>query len=503
MLKINLTANFIGQLFSTGIGFVFIPIYIKYIGVESYGLIGIFGIITAWMGILDAGLISALGREMALYSAGKHSPHSIRTLLKSVEGVICIGVGLFLIVLILGVDFLSSRWIQSKFITREVKNTSMLLMGILFSLKFFESIYKSSIVGLQKQVLMNGSEAIYAFIKSVGAVLVLKYVSNSILVFFYWQVGISITYIICLKFLLFKQIPISNTSIKFSMQSVLSLKSFAGGMLVMTILNSLLTQIDKIFLIKFLTLEEFGYYSIATAAAGAIMIVTSPVSSAFLPRLIQLNSLNNKQQMLEIYRIGFQIIAVLLGSISAILFFFPETFLLFWTNNIGLTLNVKYVFAITVIGYLISGLNTMPFVIQLSVGSTKVGVWIRIISVLFSLPLMYYFIPIYGKVAAAYIWLAIALINLVISFIYAFSRVFVDFKYKIFWSDLFQILFVTFIISFLMSSAFTVPNNRIMIGIYLLLFFSVTLFFSICSANLIRKYIYVTVKSFFKGAIWS
>ena len=37
-------------------GLVFVPVYIKYLGIESYGLIGFFASLQAWFALLDMGM---------------------------------------------------------------------------------------------------------------------------------------------------------------------------------------------------------------------------------------------------------------------------------------------------------------------------------------------------------------------------------------------------------------------------------------------------------------
>jgi O-antigen/teichoic acid export membrane protein len=66
-------------------GVAFVPLYIKYLGMEAYGLIGIFAILQAWLVLLDMGMKPALGREMARFTAGAHNAQSIRDLLRSIE----------------------------------------------------------------------------------------------------------------------------------------------------------------------------------------------------------------------------------------------------------------------------------------------------------------------------------------------------------------------------------------------------------------------------------
>ena len=78
MLKRNLIANYLGQGWTAIMGLVFIPLYIKYLGIESYGLIGLFGVLQAWLSLLDMGMTPTLSREMARFTAGTHSAASIR-----------------------------------------------------------------------------------------------------------------------------------------------------------------------------------------------------------------------------------------------------------------------------------------------------------------------------------------------------------------------------------------------------------------------------------------
>lgn len=96
MLKRNTIANFIGQGWVALMGLAFIPIYIRYLGVEAWGLVGFMSMLQAWFVLLDMGLTPTLSREMARFQAGAHSAQSIRNLLRSLE-VIYGGVALVVV----------------------------------------------------------------------------------------------------------------------------------------------------------------------------------------------------------------------------------------------------------------------------------------------------------------------------------------------------------------------------------------------------------------------
>ena len=55
-LKRNLVANYLGQSWSAVMGLAFIPLYIHYLGMEAFGLIGLFAVMQAWLTLLDAGM---------------------------------------------------------------------------------------------------------------------------------------------------------------------------------------------------------------------------------------------------------------------------------------------------------------------------------------------------------------------------------------------------------------------------------------------------------------
>ena len=48
-LKANLLSNFLGQSWRAIMSLALVPIYVKYLGIEAYGLIGIFAILMSNM----------------------------------------------------------------------------------------------------------------------------------------------------------------------------------------------------------------------------------------------------------------------------------------------------------------------------------------------------------------------------------------------------------------------------------------------------------------------
>ena len=103
-------------------GLAFIPVYIQYLGVEAYGLIGFYAVMQAWLTLFDMGITQTLNREMARFSAGAHTPQSIHDLLRSLEVI-----SVFLAVVICFLVWVSSNYIataKNTEITSKLRNKS-------------------------------------------------------------------------------------------------------------------------------------------------------------------------------------------------------------------------------------------------------------------------------------------------------------------------------------------------------------------------------------------
>ena len=64
-IKKNIFANYLGQGYSTVVGFAVIPFYIAKLGIEAYGLIGLYTLVRSWIALLDLGMKPAVARSFA------------------------------------------------------------------------------------------------------------------------------------------------------------------------------------------------------------------------------------------------------------------------------------------------------------------------------------------------------------------------------------------------------------------------------------------------------
>lgn len=411
-------------------GLAFVPLYIKYLGIESYGLIGLFAILQAWLELLDLGMRPALGREMARFTAGAHDADSIRDLLRTVE-VIAIGIAT---VLALGIwaasHWIASDWLSSHNLPTDLVARAIALMGAVIGLRFIEALYVSSLVGLQRQELESVVTSTLATVRGVGALAVLAWITPTITAYFVWQTGISIITVLIFATLVHRVLPPASRPARFSLQPLLVIWRFAAGMTAISLLAILLTQVDKILMTKLLPLQVFAYYALAAVVANGLVMVTAPISAAFYPRFTELATLNDEPTLRVLYHKGSQMVAALTGSAAVILILFADRIVLLWTRNPALTEHVAPLVAVLAFGTMLNALMAMPYQLQLAYGWTTLAIRVNITAVCVLVPIILWAVPAYGAIGAAWAWVLLNLGYILVTISFMHMRLLREEKWR-------------------------------------------------------------------------
>lgn len=406
-VKRNIVANYLGQGWSALMGLAFIPIYIKYLGMEAYGLIGLFAVMQAWLTLLDMGMTPTLNREMARFSAGAHSNQSISDLLRSLE-IICFALATLIAFGVWAASgWLASDWLRAGKLPASAIEHALSVVAFVVALRFVEGVYRGALFGLQEQVWYNTANACVATLRWAGAVGLLAWVSPTIEAFFFWQAACSLLTVVAFATKVHRALPAPPSRTKFSRAALADIGQFAGGMLSTTFLVLLLTQVDKVLLSRLLTLEDFGYYTLAAVVAGALYMLVGPVTAAVFPRMVKLATGHDEASLASTYHAAAQAITVLTAPFAALLFLFSRGILFVWSGSTSLSENVAPILSALALGTFLNGLMHVPYQLQLAHGWTSLAVKSNAIAVVLLVPAIVWLAPIYGAVGAAWIWVAL------------------------------------------------------------------------------------------------
>lgn len=422
----NAIANYIGTFCQGVLGFLFVPLYIKYLGVENYGLVGFSVSIQAMLRLVDLGLSSTLSRELARYSISKKSAEPMRSLLKTLQTVYWIISVVVGVLIVFSAPVIVKYWINLGSISANTVRNSVVLMGLSAAAQGPMSLYIGGLFGLQKHVLGNWVNIIIAVLRSGGCVLALIVLSPTITTFFVYQFCITLLGALGSGMILWNLLPPSINPSRFQLAQLKQVWQFAAGMSINSVLWFMISQSDKIILIKILPLESFGYYAVASTAAAAVLYISGPIFSTFLPRYTQLFATNDFEELRRTYRTSCKLNALILIPTALFLAIYSYDALFVWTRNPVIAKQAHLILSLLVIGYGLNQLAYLPYALQIAAGWVKLGVYTNAVIAIFIIPVLVCATRIYGGVGAALVWIAINSVYVLIFVNVLHRRILVD-----------------------------------------------------------------------------
>lgn len=409
-------------------GVLFLPAYVKALGAESYGLVGVYTVMQVWMAMLDLGLTPTLNREMARLRAGLHTPISIRDLLRSIEMFFLVGSMLLVTLIWFGAPAVADHWLQARSLPRAVMVESLRIMGFVLVSRWLEQIYRAALVGMQDQVAMNLIQGGAATLRWGGAFIVVIYVAPTIQAFFLWQGFASLATVLLLLARTYQGLPKATRTGRPNFSSLNEIRAFASGMFLTSVLSFLLTQADKILISKLLPMEQLGYYMLAASASGALLLIATPMNNAVYPRLTQMVALRDIPGLERTYRFSCELMSAILIPASLVLAFFARPVLMVWTGDAHMTAIVSPLLAVLSLGTMFNGLMNIPYQIQLAYGWTSLSVIVNAVAITLLLPAMYLSVINFGMIGAAWVWLCFNAISLIVTAHFMYSQILPDVK---------------------------------------------------------------------------
>lgn len=403
-LKRNLIANLTAKIIIAVAGLAFIPLYIRFLGIEQYAIVALLPSLNALSTILDFGISPAVNRELARLSAQSGSGQAMRDLVRTFEVLAwTIAAALAVIIAIL-IPFLIARWGHDGQFSEDRIQYIAYLMGVVVALGWPLSFYNGAVTGLQRQVALSAVNGAAAVLRGAGAVVVLWLISPTMEAFLIWQAIVALALPLIVGAVLRGYLPTASGRSRFTLQPIRQLWRLAAGMSGTGIILVASEHLDKLILSQILPLDVFGYYMLAALVASKLGIVMEPIMNSLFPRLSQLASTASMDALRETYRAGVQISAVAVFPMVMILVFFGQPIMTLWTMNPVYGKEAAALVAILIVGYGFFSIIDITMALDWALGRTKLIFWPKLTGLVVSLPLLYIAAKTYGAIGAALVW---------------------------------------------------------------------------------------------------
>lgn len=405
----NIAANYLGKLWAVAAIYLFVPFYVKLLGLPAYGLIAFHTVALTILFVADAGLSAAFSRQAARESRSD----ALMNQLASTEVVLlgalsCCGLAMFV-----AAPYIATSWLKAgEALPLETTVQCLRMMPIALVPHVAISLYVGGLMGRQRQVAANAWQTAFTTMR-LAAVLVPLYWRPDVTTFFAWQVICGWVFFALVRRALRLEIAGSSKDLRgrFSVDSLRVVGAYAAGMFAMAFISGVNTQIDRLVVSRLRPLDEFALYTLAATLAQVPTMIAVPVSAALLPRLTQLVEANDRPGLLRLYESGTCAVAALATASAAAVALFAPDILALWLPGQTLPPALPAVVMLLAAGGLFLALQLMPFHLSLAHGHNATSVKLGAATLLVATPLQVVFTLNHGLVGAAIPWLLTGLVG--------------------------------------------------------------------------------------------
>lgn len=492
----NLVANFLGKFYAAFINLAFVPLYIKFIGVEGYGLVGFYATLQAVFNLLDIGFSSTLKRELACTDESEEGAVRTGDFLFTMQGLYLPLALLSCISTFLVSPLVARYWLNSENLSPEVLGEVVSLFGFVIATRMLYGFYSGGLLGLKKQVLYNWVNSIYVTLRAGGAVIALWLISPSITVFFVWQAMSGLAGVAVIGHLLWVNLPKRSRSAQFKLQMMQEVWRYSAGLSTNSILTMMLSQADKMALSMLLPLEMFGYYALAGTLASSLQYFGAPVYTTYFPVFAKFASQGLGKPLTEQYHKATQVMAIAVLPAAGLFIFMSKSLIIAWTKDITIADNAWVLASLLSFGTAFNLISAMPYNLQLGYKHTRIGVLLNLIALIALLPSLYFGIKYLGPVGAALVMALIYVCHVLLLAFLVHRKFLVGHFARWCFVDIAPSGIAVALVGFVATYAMPPLDSTWLLFAALTLVYVCMLVAATLSADLVRKYVFSVVRGF-------
>ena len=269
VLKRNVVANAFGQVVAVLTSIVLVPLYVRFLGSEGFGLMGFVLSVQALAGVFDLGLSATANREISRLSApgGTGGRDLLRTLEIAYAGLALVIFG----ILALASTWAARNWIQASELSMDTIVSCLSTASATIALRLEGGVYHGVLRGLEQQVKLNLFVSASTITQGVAVVWFLVAVRPSVTAFFLYQLVLVASELVLLRLLAWRELRSHGEGpARFRWSHIRGVWRFALSVNAITIFAIGIKQIDRIIISSMLPIASLGYYTAAPLATTVL-----------------------------------------------------------------------------------------------------------------------------------------------------------------------------------------------------------------------------------------
>lgn len=489
-LKINILASYASQIYIVAISILVLPLYVKYMGAEAYGLVGFFAMLQALFSLLDFGLTPTISRQTALYNSGVETPLKYRQLFRALS-LIFASIAIFgATALWLSSENIALHWLKLEKLPFKDVLFCLQIMAMCVGLRWMTGLYRGVISGFEKIAWLSVVNIIISTLRFIGVFAYMYYCGFTVINFFIFQLVVAILEFLILFIKNIELLPSveSNQKIGWSIKPVKSIILFALTIAFTSSIWIVITQLDKFILSGILALSDYGYFTLAVLVAGGIMQISTPISGAIMPRMASLYASHEYEKLRVVYLNATQFIAIICVTAGIVLAVLAKQVLFAWTGDVVLANKTAPILILYALGNTALVLTAFPYYLQYAKGNLRFHLIGNIIQLVVLLPIIIFVAQKFGALGAGWVWLITNILYLILWVSYVHAQIEPGIN-KQWYKSFLSIAILVSLVSLSLAGMIDFSSNRFVLFGQIVAISLLSLITAACCSSQIRNYL--------------
>ncbi len=279
----NIVANYLAVVWLGALSLLLIPVYLRLLGPQQWGLVAVCMTLQAVWGLLDAGLGQIMPRDVARAQGDRAALARIYRLYASAYGVLGLA-GMALGQLAVG--WLAGSWVQAEGLAATQIEWALRLVLLQFMFQFANQAATGYWSGTEQQARLNVRQCAFATLKHGTALAGVAWWRADALGYLTGFVLWSMLEWAWNRRAVWRQLGHQGVG-DVQAAELLGLARQAGVLAAGVLIGMLVSQVDRLVLSRIVDVTAFGRYAIAVQLGLALLQLQYPLMRAYFPRVVR------------------------------------------------------------------------------------------------------------------------------------------------------------------------------------------------------------------------
>jgi len=404
LLRTNILANFIGSGWIALLTLAATPIQIHLLGVEAFGLIGLITVLQVMFGTLDLGLSAAVTQTIASdRSPGRSTSAPLTNSVGSAYVLMAMVIGGLLWLL---AGWIATRWLKPEALDGATVLAAIRAIGLYVAIRWPIAFFTGVLNGVQRMDVLNLLKSGAATVRIVvGTLLILAW--PSITLFLVWFAVSALLELLAFAIVTHRLVPELRPTIRISLPAIRSVLRYSLTMAAIAVLSMLITQMDRIFVSKMLSLQAFGYYSLAYTIGAAISLLQLSINNASLPAFAEAASHSGRELALRYDKVS-EFTSFVVALPCCLLIFYGADILRVWVSE-DAARGASLPLMLLAVGFFVNAAVSSAYLAAVATRRAEIPAAVNMVGILIYAPALYILTREFGTAGAASGWMALNL----------------------------------------------------------------------------------------------